>query len=80
MRRGGSAGVGGRGGGGGLRWGQPSSQRWTISFSFGVSFFMRFFSLILEGSFLAFFPFLGAFGGPKGGHFLLVFVTKCCFS
>ena len=41
---------------------------------------MRFFSLVLEGSFLALLPFLGAFGGPKGSHVLLVFVKKCCFS
>jgi len=57
----------------------PQCMPHDFFFISGV-FFMRFLSLVLERSFLTFFQFVGAFGGPKGGHFWLVFVKKYCFS
>jgi hypothetical protein len=52
----------------------PQCMPHDFFFISGV-FFMRFLSLVLERSFLPFFQFLGAFGGPKGS-FLVSFCKK----
>ena len=42
-------------------------------------FFLSFFQLVFWGSFFQVFQFLGASGGPKGGHFWNMFVKKNVF-